>query len=110
MRLSSDIWVYALIRRVELAGSFATLLRKGDARGGAVLVKTVDRKSGQAKVWAEAAGRGGETIWMRPTGAETEADVDAHIDRAARIDPDIWVVEVEDADGRRFLTEAVEGE
>ena len=33
MRLSSDIWVYALIRRVELAGSFASVARKGDARG-----------------------------------------------------------------------------
>ena len=46
MQLSSDIWVYALIRRVELAGSFATVVRKGDARGGAVLVKTFDRKTG----------------------------------------------------------------
>jgi hypothetical protein len=110
MRLSSDIWVYALIRRVQLAGSFATLLRKGDARGGAVLVKTVDRKTGQSKLWAEAAGRGGDTIWMRPIGGATEADVDAYIDRAARIDPDVWVVEVEDANGRRFLTERVEGD
>ena len=33
MQLSSDLWVYAaLIRRVQLAGSFATVVRKGDAR------------------------------------------------------------------------------
>ena len=37
MRLSTDIWVGALIRRVELAGAFATVARKGDARAGAVL-------------------------------------------------------------------------
>ena len=110
MRLSSDIWVYALIRRVEIAGSFATVARKGDARGGAVLVKTLNRRTGQTKLWAEAAGRGGDTIWMRPLSSELEADADAYIARAARIDPDIWVVEIEDADGRRFFTEAVEGD
>jgi hypothetical protein len=108
MRLSSDIWVHALIRRVELAGSFATLARKGDARGGAVLVKTLNRKTGEARLWAEATSGEGESVWMRPLASTLEADIDAYIARAARIDPDIWVVEIEDADGRRFLTETVE--
>jgi hypothetical protein len=103
MQLSSDLWVYALIRRVQLAGSFATVVRKGDARGGAVLVKTLDRKSGTAGLWAEAVGRDGESVWMRPVEHQDEAGIDAYIERAARIDPDIWVVEVEDTDGRRFL-------
>ena len=110
MRLSSDIWVYALIRRAELSGAFAMILRKGDARGGAVLVKTVDRKTGRDSLWAEAAGRDGETLWMRPVTSEVEGDLDAYIARAGRIDPDLWVVEIEDADGKRFLTEAVEGD
>ncbi len=109
MRLSSDIWVYALIRRVELAGSFATVVRKGDARGGAVLVKTLDRKTGQARLWAEATGPNGDSIWMTPITSDLEADLDAYIERAARIDPDIWVVEVEDSNGRRFFTEDVQG-
>jgi hypothetical protein len=103
VRLSSDLWVYALIRRVQLAGSFATIVRKGDARGGAVLVKTLDRKSGAARLWAEAVGRDGEPVWMRPVERDDETGIDAYIERAARIDPDIWVVEVEDANGRRFL-------
>jgi len=105
MRLSSDLWVYALVRRVQLAGSFATIVRKGDARGGAVLVKTLDRRSARAALWAEAVGRDGEPVWMRPIERDDEAGVDAYVERAARIDPDIWVVEIEDPDGRRFLTE-----
>jgi hypothetical protein len=104
VQLSSDLWVYALIRRVQLAGSFATIVRKGDARGGAVLVKTLDRKTGLTALWAEAVGGEGESIWMRPVERDDEASVDTYLDRAARIDPDIWIVEIEDADGRRFLS------
>jgi len=109
MMLSSDIWVAALIRRVELGGSFATVARKGDARAGAVLVKTIGRRSGAARLYAEATRGDGERVWMSPADFAGEAEVDAYIERAARIDPDIWVVEIEDADGARFLTEAVEG-
>jgi hypothetical protein len=105
MQLSSDLWVYALIRRVQLAGAFATVVRKGDARGGAVLIKTLDRKSGAAGLWAEAVGGDGESVWMRPVERDDEAGIDAYLDRAARIDPDIWVVEIEDTDGRRFLAD-----
>ena len=109
MMLSSDIWVGALIRRVELAGSFATVARKGDARAGAVLVKTIDRRSNVAQIYVEATRGEGERVWMRPAEFASEADVDAYAVRAARIDPDVWVVEIEDADGARFLTEPVEG-
>jgi hypothetical protein len=110
MQLSSDLWVYALIRRVQLAGSFATVVRKGDARGGAVLVKALDRKTGKTTLWAEAVGRDGESVWMRPVEREDEVSVDAYLDRAARIDPDIWVVEIEDADGQRFLDGPANGD
>ena len=108
MELSSDIWVYALIRRAQIGGAFSTVVRRGDARGGAILVKTLDRRSGEARLWSQATGRDGESVWMQPVPAGPEADIDAYILRAAGRDPDLWVVEVEDADGRRFLTEAVD--
>jgi hypothetical protein len=108
VEIHSDVWVYALIRRVELGGAFATVARRGDARGGAVLVKTLDRRSGQARLYAQAMRADGEEVWMQPVGSSDEADIDAFIERSVRIDPDLWVVEIEDADGRRFLTEPVE--
>jgi len=108
MILASAVWVAALIRRVELGGAFATVARRGDARAGAVLVKTLDRRSGQARLFAEASRADGERVWMEPNPSHAEADLDAYAARAARIDPDLWVVEIEDADGARFLTEPVD--
>lgn len=108
MILATEIWVGALIRRAELGGAFANVARKGEARAGAVLVKTVDRRTGAARLFAEATRADGERVWMRPIPSVAEADIDAYAQRAARIDPDIWVVEIEDADGDRFLTEPVD--
>jgi hypothetical protein len=106
--LSTDIWVGALIRRAELAGAFAVVARKGDPRAGAVLVKVLDRRDGSARLYSEAFRGAGERVWMQPVPSEAEAELDAYIERARRIDPDLWVVEIDDAEGRHFLTEAVE--
>ena len=108
MLLSTDIWVGALIRRAELGGAFAMVVRKGDPRAGAVLVKVVDRRAATVRLYSEATRGDGERVWMQPILATAEADLDAYIARAARYDPDVWVVEVEDVRGRHFLTEAVE--
>jgi len=108
MLLATDIWVGALIRRAELAGAFAVVVRKGDPRAGAVLVKVLDRGQGGARLYGLATRLEGEPVWMQPAKSEDEQDLDAYIARAARIDPDIWVVEIEDRQGRHFLTEDVQ--
>lgn len=108
MILSTDVWVSALIRRAELGGAFATVARKGDPRAGAVLVKTLDRRSGATRLYAEATGADGGRIWMRPAKAEAEAELDAYVERALSRDPDLWVVEIEARDGASFLTEPVD--
>lgn len=108
MLLSTDIWVGALIRRAELGGAFATVARKGDARAGAVLVKTINRLTGETAVYAEAFRGDGERVWMEPSASREEAGVDQYIEKSLRTDPDLWVVEIEDREGRHFLTEPVQ--
>ncbi len=108
MQIDTDIWVYALVRRAHQGGAFATIERKGDARGGAVLVKLVNRRADSVRLLSEATRGDGERVWMQPIKAVTEADIDAYIARQVRIDPDMWVVEIDDPDGRHFLVEPVE--
>jgi len=108
MNLSTDIWVYALLRRVQLAGSNAAIVRKGDATGGAVIVRTWNPRDREARLYALAQSGDGDTVWMQPLAGATEPDLDAYATRAARRDPDVWIVEIEDVDGKRFLTEDVD--
>jgi hypothetical protein len=108
MLLSTDIWVSALIRRAELAGAFGVVARKGDPRAGAVLVKVLNRSDGTARLYSEATRLDGERIWMQPAPSDQEPELDSYIARALGRDPDLWVVEIEDKQGRHFLTEDVE--
>ena len=108
MLLSTDIWVTALIRRAEQVGAFAVVARKGDARAGAVLVKVLNTAERSSRLYAEATRMDGEQVWMQPARSSEERDLDAYVERALRIDPDLWVVEIEDRQGRHFLTEPVE--
>jgi len=84
------------------------VLRKGDARGGAVLVKVANRRNGQTRLYAKAVRFDGEDVWMEPVSSADETDIDGYIERSARIDPDIWVVEIDDGEGRHFITDKVE--
>jgi hypothetical protein len=107
--LSSDLWVSALIRRAELEGAYATVVRKGDDRAGSVIVKAYDTSTRTAKLYTEAFGNDGEPLWIQPVTSDSEAELDAYIARQRGYDPDLWVVEIEDRQGRHFITEKVQG-
>ncbi len=111
-QLKTDFWVSALIRRAQGAGAFAALTRKGDADAGAVLVK-VATLDGRARLYAPAQDATGERVWLDlsagPLGCDERA-VDAHAAARAAKDPDLWIVEIEDREGRSFLTERIEGQ
>ena len=77
MLLPTDVWAGALIRRAELAGAFAMVLRKGDARAGTVRVKVIDRRDRSVRIYAEAFRGDGERVWREPGGATDEAGIDA---------------------------------
>jgi hypothetical protein len=106
--LATDLWVSALIRRAQLAGAFATVARKGDARAGAVLVKLYNPLTREVRLYSQASTGEDEAIWMEPKPGAAEPDLDAYVARLAQYDPDLWLVEIEDREGRDFLTEKKE--
>jgi len=111
IKLTTEIWVKALIRRCAQAAVPAVVVKKGFAQSGTVLLK-VNTLDGSAQVYSPMTGADGERQWILPLGGgpAEEKTVDAYIERQIKRDSDLWVVEVEDRQGRHFLQEPVEGE
>jgi hypothetical protein len=108
--LRTEIWVQALLRTAQAHGAMGYVVRRGDNDAGAVLVK-VSSLDGNARLLVPARDGAGERIYLDLTGKTAgpdEASIDAYLSKRARQDSDIWCVEIEDRDGRSFLTERVE--
>ena len=103
-RLTADFWVRAYLARLEQAGIPAFVTAKGDATAGAVLVK-VASLDGLAKAYQRSFDLTSDArVWLILTEGN-ERNVDAAIARQRRFDPDLWVIEVEDRQGRSLLGE-----
>lgn len=107
MRLKSEIWVHAFLRRAFVQGHYGAVLRKGAAEAGAVYV-VINRLDGTVSVLGPPPGsaidESGERLWSEVIPPVTSAaEVASFIARLAKFDPDIWVVEVEDRSGTAGL-------
>jgi hypothetical protein len=100
-RLSTELWVQAHMRRCNAEGLFAAVLRKGDQWGGAVIVK-LNLLDGTFKVLSQTRDMDGRVAWLAAQQGAllTEVDAGAYIDRQVKRDPDLWVIEIEDKQGR----------
>jgi hypothetical protein len=104
MRLTTEFWVKAYLARLRLADIPAYVVAHGDDTAGAVLVKlaTLD---GQARLYQRSFDlMTGDRAWMVLSEGE-ERDVDGSIQRQRDMDPDLWVIELEDRAGRHLLDE-----
>ncbi|MEL6278077.1 MAG: DUF1491 family protein [Pseudomonadota bacterium] len=107
-RLAAGIWVAAHIRRCEIEGAAAFVARKGAEESGAVLLK-IATLDGQARALTRATlGDGGSGwTWLVGPDPAPEPEVDQRLSRQAEFDPDVWVLEIEDRQGRHFLDDLI---
>ena len=104
MRLTARLWVDAYLTRLRLADIPAFVTAHGDDTGGAVLVK-LNTLDGLARAFTRSFDlTTGDRTWVALAEGE-EAEVDAAVARQRGFDPDLWVIEVEDRQGRHLLDE-----
>lgn len=99
-RLATDLYVNAHIRIAEREGVPMTVTRKGDPSSGSLILK-INLLDKTARVLIEAR-YDGSRVWTPATRTDPmpEADADAYLARQAEVDPDAWLIEIEDKKGR----------
>ena len=104
IRLASDVWVSAYLTRLRLSDIPAFVVAHGDGTAGAILIK-LNTLNGQGSVFHRSFDLStGKRNWIELLRGE-ELELDATIVRQRSVDPDLWVIEVEDREGRHLLEE-----
>lgn len=101
-RLTTRFWVDAYLARLRFADIPAYVTAHGDDTAGAVLVKLAPL-DGTAQAFQRSFDlMTGNRAWVTLSEG-AEAEVDTAIARQRQFDPDLWVIEVEDRQGRTLL-------
>lgn len=107
-RVLSSLWVGAYLRRCQVEGAFAAVVRRGAGEAGAIFVK-INRLDGTVDLYGPAPqamvepGEGIDRQFERLGEKMDEAAANARLARESSFDPDLWIVEIEDRAGRAFL-------
>ena len=109
MRLTSDFFVSAYLRRCGIEGAFAALRRRGGAGAGAIFI-VIDRLDGTGTLYGPASqsayeDRPADRAFSRAHKAETlpREEIEQRLEREIGFDPDCWIIEIEERQGRHFL-------
>ena len=107
-RLRSDIWVDAYRRRVEIAGGYVTIRQRGAPEAGALFIIVSNRDGGSRLYGPAPQSLYDEGATSRRFIALNSEDWDglqvmAMLEKQKRFDPDLWLVDVDDREGRHFL-------
>lgn len=104
-RLKTDMLVAAAIRTATTELIDCVVIRRGNAEAGAILVH-IDALDGRHRLLARSLDFDGSYIW-RPVVAGDAGDgwvdgetVDTRLAREREIDPDAWILGIQDARGR----------
>jgi hypothetical protein len=108
-RLSASVEANGLMRRAEADGGFGTILRKGDAERGALLL--VIRSRGRHVACLERMlTADGRYRWAATGPGETATDEELaeFLQGRVRFDEDSWLIELDIAHPERFIAETTD--
>ena len=100
-RLPTHLLVSGHIRQLNNDGIPAMVLQKGEKMSGTVMLKLNMFENG-CRVLSQMRDLDGHMVWLAAFKGDAveEQEADAYIQRATSRDPDLWVIEIEDRQGR----------
>ncbi|MFV0645814.1 MAG: DUF1491 family protein [Sphingomonadaceae bacterium] len=102
-RLPAHLEISGLIRAAAAQGGFGTVIAKGERDAGTILIVTVERDN-PARIWERMPAMDGTRKWTETKRQDPEKpqEFDDYLTRRQRQDDDLWIVELELPDLRRF--------
>lgn len=103
-RLPAHLEVSGLLRAVEAAGGFATVLRKGEREAGTILLVLTERGA-NSRLFERMPDLEGHRKWAcsKAQDPENSSEFNLYLERRAHQDRDLWIVELDIANGERFV-------
>ena len=103
-RIPAHLEVAGLIRAVEAAGGFASVLARGERDAGTLLVVCCE-KGANAAAYERMPQPDGTRSWSLSRAQDTENPKEFwdYCDRRKRQDSDLWIVELDIARAERFI-------
>jgi len=103
-KIKTGMWVQAQIRICDINCIPIMVRHKGDADAGAILLKLDQGKAG-CSMLSQVRDVDGSLGWMYGGGGTLidQSQAEVYIKRQIDRDPDLWVIEIEDMQGRYEL-------
>jgi hypothetical protein len=103
-RLPTELIIAARLRALQSQGIGCYIVRKGAGQSGSILLRSVMGRDA-SHLYVQSLLDDGSRGWMRVSGDTPQNDEKAqdYVARSVKRDPDLWVVEVEDRDGKNLF-------
>ncbi len=105
-RLSAEMTVQSLLRKVNQDGGFGVVIHKGDLIAGAILIICLE-KGKDPRLLEKMPSLEGPSTWqvIWPQDTEKQQDLDEYLKRRTGFDPDLWLIELDIPDAERLIAQ-----
>lgn len=103
-RLPAHLEITALVRGAAQAGGFAAVLNKGEADAGTILVLATENGT-NPRVFERMPSPSGHRVWHNISfqDIDIKQKIDAYLEQRVSRDPDLWIIELDIANGERLV-------
>jgi hypothetical protein len=103
-RLPAHLEVAGLIRIAQAEGGFASVLQKGERDAGTILL-ILTHRGANARVFERMPRADGTREWAlsRQENIDNKAELEDWLERRKAQDQDLWIVELDIANGERLI-------
>ncbi|VAW05061.1 hypothetical protein MNBD_ALPHA04-1807 [hydrothermal vent metagenome] len=105
-RLSSEVFVQALLRKAHQEGGFGVVIRRGDRISGSIIIQCIENGK-NPKLLEKMPSLDGPSSWQKiwPQGTDNKQEISEYLERRSQFDPDLWLIELDIPEAERLIAD-----